>query len=197
MKSVSDVFCSSAPRSSLIAFLLRHPVFFWNPHQWEWGIEDWTTMRRRRIWWQDTLWTLMKTLITRRPNEEETEPRWTLTRHLSPLEPGLFFSIRPAPLGPPKHTLPSSCRPNRPEELTAVEKGGGRGERGELHLLRHPGLRMITILLRLPVFTHDEFRQWWNRHSDTHTTTTFPQKLTSARIFSLTSPTLFDFESAF
>jgi len=181
MKPVSDVFCSSAPRSSLITFLLLLPVFFWTPHQelkiQLWEYDDWTMYDDKTPWWRHpirrplTIWrNLTRDLMN--PRLEET-----LKNHLSPLGKGLFFFHSPlAPLDPPSVPPLPTCRPNKPVELTAGVKGGGQGERGELPLLASWRLQSFFCNQSSPTRRwHPTRRQWWsdnirqNRHFPTKT----------------------------
>jgi len=128
-------------------------------------------------WWRHPIWRPLT--IWRNLTRDLMNPRLeeTLKNHLSPLGKGLFCFHSPlAPLDPPSVPPLPTCRPNKPVELTAGVKGGGRGERGELPLLASWRLQSFFCNQSSPTRRwHPTRRQWWsdnirqNRHFPTKT----------------------------
>jgi len=138
-------------------------------------------------WWRYPIWRPLT--IWRNLTRDLMNPRLeeTLKNHLSPLGKGLFCFHSPlAPLDPPSVPPLPICRPNKPVELTAGEKGGGRGERGELPLLASWRLRSFFCNQSSPTRRwHPTRRQWWS--DNIRQNRLFPTKTSNFRLYFRTS----------
>jgi len=138
-------------------------------------------------WWRHPIWRPLT--IWRNLTRDLMNPRLeeTLKNHLSPLGKGLFCFHSPlAPLDPPSVPPLPTCRPNKPVELTAGVKGGGRGERGELPLLASWRLQSFFCNQSSPTRRwHPTRRQWWS--DNIRQNRLFPTKTSNFRLYFRTS----------